>query len=185
MPKRSWPLLALLTVLLACAAPTSANDLSLAEAVSDWTAPVVLGVDALAWGDAFGERAADRLAPDLTRALAYSTAATWLLKVTINAPRPNGGDQGFPSGHTSMAFAFARTLSAHEPQWTVPAYAFATAVGWSRLRTDAHSLDQVLAGALVGWLAADLSLTDDPEPVAPTSIGPDGPGGTTLAQWRF
>ncbi|PJJ83436.1 phosphatase PAP2 family protein [Mucilaginibacter auburnensis] len=86
------------------------------------------------------------------------------LKYTIKRQRPfdayphlvyahsNPTDPSFPSGHTSVAFATATSVSIAFPKWyvIVPSFSYATAVGYSRLRLGVHYPSDVLAGALIG-----------------------------------
>ncbi|MBC2834938.1 phosphatase PAP2 family protein [Paragemmobacter straminiformis] len=70
--------------------------------------------------------------------------------------RPNGGDQGFPSGHTSAAVYGASAL-VHEcvtgNPWVQGAVILSAGfVGASRIEADKHNIWQVLAGALYGWI---------------------------------
>ena len=44
---------------------------------------------------------------DLMQSLSVALAATWGLKVIVDAKRPNGGGHSFPSAHTTVAFASA------------------------------------------------------------------------------
>lgn len=62
----------------------------------------------------------------------------------------------FPSGHTSIAFATATSLTLVYPQWyvAVQAYLWAGAVGYSRMYVGAHYPSDVLVGALVGTASA-------------------------------
>ncbi len=93
-------------------------------------------------------------------ALAVTGLATVMLKKTISQGRPcnPNANEGFPSGHASTTFAFARTISEEYDDWGKLAYLWAGGVSWSRLRRDDHSFGQVLTGAAIGWYLADRSI---------------------------
>lgn len=92
------------------------------------------------------------------------------LKYSINRTRPYitypelekldaGGGPSFPSAHTSTAFALATSLSMQYPRWYVyiPAYTWASSVGYSRIYVGVHYPSDVFIGACVGTLSAFLS----------------------------
>jgi len=56
----------------------------------------------------------------------------------------------FPSGHTASAFAFATAVTADLPRLSLPLYALATAVGYSRVHTGVHYPSDVMGGAVLG-----------------------------------
>ncbi len=88
---------------------------------------------------------------EFLRSLSTTFLITHFLKNTVNAERPNGGIQSFPSGHTAMAFQGASFLHARyglEAAW--PAYAAATFVGYSRVAANKHHTRDVIAGAALG-----------------------------------
>ena len=70
--------------------------------------------------------------------------------------RPDGGDGGFPSGHTAAAsFGAAglmRTCLASSPFGQFLAVMAAGFTGGSRIEARRHTLWQVLAGAVWGWV---------------------------------
>ncbi len=96
-------------------------------------------------------------------ALGATTVEEVLLKKIIGRARPavthpdiraleNETSASFPSGHTSASFATATSLSLAFPKWYViaPSFAWASAVGYSRIRMGVHYPSDVLAGAILG-----------------------------------
>ena len=77
------------------------------------------------------------------------------LKRLTRLPRPDGEATGFPSGHTTFAFALAWLLARAYPRTAAVWYAVAVAIGWARVEGHAHFSYQVLCGAalgtLIGW----------------------------------
>lgn len=97
--------------------------------------------------------------------IAFAVAVTSGLKYTVNRTRPyteypndiiqrgkTEGPYSFPSGHTTAAFATATAVSLSYKKWyvTVPAYAYAGLVGYSRMRLGMHYGTDVLGGMLIG-----------------------------------
>ncbi|QJD94703.1 phosphatase PAP2 family protein [Mucilaginibacter robiniae] len=103
--------------------------------------------------------------------LLVAGAATLVLKEAIRRDRPattypdvitqktQASRYSFPSMHTSMAFATATSLSMAIPKWYViaPSFAYAGAIGYSRMYLGTHYPSDVLGGAVVGAGSAYLS----------------------------
>ena len=116
----------------------------------------------------YGQRRGDndyRLgAAELGASWLLTLGVTSVVKMAVRRPRPYQSypaelfclqpvrDPSFPSGHTSLCFATATTLSLMYPKWyvAVPAYLWAAGVGYSRLYVGAHYPTDVVTGAIVG-----------------------------------
>lgn len=77
------------------------------------------------------------------------------------------GSRSFPSGHTAAAVAFAAGVSRVLPAAGVPLRSLAAAVGYSRVHTGVHYPGDVIAGALLGAIVADLTATGLSRRLAP------------------
>ncbi len=136
-----------------------------ASAISIAT-PLVVYAVGLIKGDITVKKQGIYIAETFVVSALISTA----LKYSINRERPfttypdieketNGGSPSFPSGHTSMAFATATSLSIAFPKWyvIVPSFLWASAVGYSRMDLGVHYPSDVLAGAIIGCGSAYLT----------------------------
>lgn len=88
----------------------------------------------------------------LAHSVFLSSAATTLLKYSINRRRPDGRDQrSFPSGHTSLAFTGA-TFVNQRYGWAfgIPMFIAASATAYQRVDSDKHDFWDVLGGAIIG-----------------------------------
>ena len=89
-----------------------------------------------------------------------SSTITHSLKIITQKERPNGGIHSFPSGHTTLAFTNACVLY-NEFHNTAPVlaysgYAFAATTGSFRMINNAHWMSDVLIGAGIGIISAEL-----------------------------
>jgi len=81
---------------------------------------------------------------------ATTTALVQTMKFTIDAERPYGGNQSFPSGHTAAAFSGASYLQMRYGwHYGLPAYLAAGAVGWSRQEAEQHYWRDIIVGATI------------------------------------
>jgi membrane-associated phospholipid phosphatase len=110
-------------------------------------------------------RAGGRLAATLFLAGGATTVAKYvtgrprpLESTDADGFNPFSGNDAFPSGHTTVAFALAAALSddIHRTWASIGLYSLATGVGWSRMNDDKHWLSDVAGGALVGITSAKL-----------------------------
>lgn len=93
--------------------------------------------------------------------------------------KPFSSHDALPSGHTTMAFALATSLSEgiHNRWATAALYTAATGTAWSRMNDERHWLSDVLAGAAVGFTAARIIEHHPPRFL----VDPHG----VRVEWRF
>ena len=93
-------------------------------------------------------------------ATAYATQGilTNALKYSIKEPRPDSDARNaFPSGHSATAFMGAELVrKEYGPWWGAGAYAVATATALMRIYNDRHWTNDLLGGAVIGILSADI-----------------------------
>jgi len=141
--------------------------LSESAAYISLSTPIIIG----AYGAAYGNEDLMKDAFYIALASGVNLLATYGLKQIIVRPRPaitypsdidpykDLKSLSMPSGHTSGAFSTATALTLKYPEWyvAVPAFTWATAVGFSRMHLGVHYPSDVLAGAALGAGSAYLT----------------------------
>jgi membrane-associated phospholipid phosphatase len=128
-----------------------------------------VGLGTLGFGLVTGNGRVARAGGRITASLLLAGAVTTGIKYVVGRVRPSGSDNAyifhpftsdasFPSGHTTMAFALAASVSDEiRRTWaTATLYSAAGLCAWSRIYNNEHWFSDVLAGAAVGITSAKL-----------------------------
>lgn len=118
-----------------------------------------------------------RAAYDTARALAVAGIISTSLKIVLGRDRPSAGtgpymyrpfrsfDDSLPSGHTTVAFAWAAVIAGSYAEqsrgFSYFAYAAAAATGIARVYFNRHWPSDVLLGAVIGIAAGQAAIADD------------------------
>ncbi|GGH76590.1 phosphatase PAP2 family protein [Phaeocystidibacter marisrubri] len=151
-----------------------------------------MGATAIAYGAgwAFKDEKLRRTSLQAAKAYVLTAGATFVLKQLTHRSRPyeSGRDDlwygpyaltfendGFPSGHTSTAFAVA-SVYAHaysdRPWLQVGLYSVAGLTALSRMNDDKHWASDVFIGAALGWyIGRTIVKTDSQLTIAPSGNG--------------
>jgi len=109
----------------------------------------------------------------MIRALSTTGLWTTALKAARGNDTPNGKDWAWPSGHTSSSFAFASVLDEfYGPEIGIPAYVFASFVGYRMMDTGDHWASDVVFGATLGWIVGHTVAGNQPPTIAGFQIMP-------------
>jgi membrane-associated phospholipid phosphatase len=118
-----------------------------------------------------GRRGRRAAASGLASVAVTATIVNLVVKPLGRRPRPDRGaedvpvarhvrmpgSRSFPSGHTAAAVAFASGVARVVPAASVPLHVLAALVGYSRVHTGVHYPGDVVAGALMGAVIADIT----------------------------
>jgi len=75
----------------------------------------------------------------LAESIGVTLGVTYSLKYAVDETRPNGGNQSFPSAHTSISFSAAEFMRKRLwLEYGIPAYALASFVAYSRVEAREH-----------------------------------------------
>ncbi len=152
----------ILIIFIFCALPLCAQNKSYhGDGIDDYLRFVPLvSTYALKVSGVEGASSWKRLVVNTATSCALTVGVTWALKSVVKDRRPDGtGNDAFPSGHTSFAFAGATILHKEygkvSPWISVAGYGVATLTAVDRVRRHRHEWDDVLAGAAIGILATE------------------------------
>lgn len=153
--------------ILSAPADLSGGGLFFAIMVADWA--ILLGPSALVLLWILGRTSERRAAVGAFLSAMLALSASGLISAQIFHPRPfmdgstrnflhHAIDSSFPSDHSAVLFALAFSLVLAPPAaarrlW-IAGLVLACAVGWSRVFLGAHYPFDIVAGALLGLLAA-------------------------------
>ena len=119
-----------------------------------------------------------------TKQFAYSFGSAMIVQVAgkeiVGKLRPNeNNESSYPSGHTTAAFSGAGFINQRYGPWFgVPALGAAAFVGYSRIQSDNHFADHVLAGMSIGLMTnwAVVTPYEGRVKIVPALFGQDAPG---------
>ncbi|HSM17851.1 MAG TPA: phosphatase PAP2 family protein [Gemmatimonadales bacterium] len=146
------------------------DDLAGVRALAEPTVYLSLVGGTVAAGLISGDTRVTRAGGRLALTLAIAGGLTQVGKLASGRDRPLSGTgatsfhpfsgaQAFPSGHTSVAFGIATSLSdeIRRPWATAVLYSGAGLVAWSRVNDNKHWLSDVAAGAMLGVFSAKVA----------------------------
>ena len=95
----------------------------------------------------------------LTVSEVIAEGTSLVLQHFVKEQRPDKSDwHSFPSDSAAVAFSAASYLQIRYGwDYGLPAYAVAAFVGYSRVEADKHHWGDVVAGAVLGWAASEIT----------------------------
>ncbi|BAY25552.1 hypothetical protein NIES2100_53580 [Calothrix sp. NIES-2100] len=113
--------------------------------------------------------------------LGTSTLLCIAIKEVTDVKRPDSDEHdSFPSCHATAAFAIATVQSHYHPGSAILWYSGASVIAYSRVNLNRHRVTEVLAGAVLGYLTAQLELSQKHGLILFPIISSDDAGGSLL-----
>jgi undecaprenyl-diphosphatase len=147
--------------------PGLKNFMRVVSRFGDWPEHVGLGLVLLGLAYWRGSKKWMRVFAAMILACALAGAAARVVKISTGRARPNvqteeawsgprlsSKHNAFPSGHTAASVAFFTTLLLAGSRIGIPLMAIPLLIAFSRMYVAAHYLSDVVAGALIGVVAA-------------------------------
>ena len=131
---------------------------------SAYAVPLSIAVGQMSYGIIAKDRHERNNSFEMLMSVGVASLLSQSMKASVNRMRPQykypdeifsltpARTKSFPSGHATIAFATATTLTLQYKKWyiAVPAYAWAAGVSYSRMYEGKHYPSDILAGALIG-----------------------------------
>ena len=131
---------------------------------SAYAAPLSIAIGQMSSGIIAKDRHERNNSFEMLMSVGVASLLSQSMKASVNRMRPQykypdeifsltpARTKSFPSGHATIAFATATTLTLQYKKWyiAVPAYAWAAGVSYSRMYEGKHYPSDLLAGALIG-----------------------------------
>jgi hypothetical protein len=110
---------------------------------------------------------------DLVSSLTMSLPVVYVMKKAFSTERPNGEEDGFPSGHAAASAAFGALLNRHYgPVAGVAGAGFAALVAFHRVDARNHDVSDVIFGAAIGYVAGRTAGDVDELPLLGARVAP-------------
>ena len=149
-PRTTSLLLALFLCLSTSVEARAADGIAVAGHILQYVLPASAAGLTLGYKDAQG-------ALQLGESIALSYGVTYGLKYSVDEMRPDGGRYSFPSGHTSISFCAAEFIRRRYGwEYGIAAYTLASFVAYTRLETDKHHPQDIVAGAAIGFVSSNI-----------------------------
>ena len=138
--------------------PSAYHVMRAASALGHGAVAAALSVGLVLAGRATGRSQLARLGLVALVGVVASGILANVLKLVVESPRPSStaSSYGFPSGHTTVAFAFAAVTARAYPRLGPVVFLLAVLTAAARLYLQAHFTIDIVGGALLGTVSGAL-----------------------------